>query len=108
MTTTYAKLDSMILDAIETGQNTYRKMLAGGIEVECKRIAVAMGASQYDLVLDRRVQALRRAKKIMYQDRRWSVIKALGKVDTEEATRMQAFAARPLGENADQQNNGGK
>ena len=108
MTTTYAKLDSMILHAIETGQNTYRKMLVEGIEVECKRIAEATGASQYDLVLDRRVQALRKAKKIMYQDGRWSVIKALGKVDPEEAARMQAFAARPLGEDEDQQNTGGK
>lgn len=108
MTTTYAKLDSMILYAIETGQNTFRKMLVGDIETECKRIADATGASQHDLVLDRRVQALRKSKKIMYQDGRWSVIKTLGQVDPEEAARMQAFAARPLCEEVDQQNNGGK
>ncbi|MGU4702947.1 hypothetical protein [Burkholderia vietnamiensis] len=94
MTSTYTKLDSMILDAIEIGQNTFRKMLTGGIETECKRIADATGASHYDLVLDRRVQALRKAKKILYQYGRWSVIKALGEVEPEEAVRMQAFAEK--------------
>lgn len=34
MTSTYTKLESMILDAIESGQNTFRKMLTGGIETE--------------------------------------------------------------------------
>ncbi|MBS6358999.1 MULTISPECIES: hypothetical protein [Burkholderia] len=45
-------------------------------------------------MLDRRVQALRKGKKILYQDGRWSVIKSLGEVEPEEAVRMQAFAEK--------------
>ncbi|WP_155836224.1 hypothetical protein [Burkholderia sp. AU4i] len=52
------------------------------------------GRQPYDLVLDRRVQALRKAKKILYQDGRWSVIKSLREVEPEETVRMQAFAEK--------------
>lgn len=92
MSMTYAELDSMILASIEAGRNAFGKMLVGDVAAECKRIATAQGTDQFDRVLDRRLQALRKGRKIMHQDGRWSVVNAISQVGPEEEARMRAFA----------------
>ncbi|QWF62921.1 hypothetical protein KM864_18615 (plasmid) [Ralstonia solanacearum] len=97
MASGYEKLDSLILASITAGRGTFGKLLEGDLAVECKRIADAQGIDQFDRVLDRRLQALRKAKRIMHQDGRWSVIDSLHLVGPEEEARMRACRKRAEG-----------
>ncbi|KVG86064.1 hypothetical protein WJ47_12430 [Burkholderia ubonensis] len=92
MSTTYSTLDAMILASIEAGRSTFGAMYAADVARECKRLGESLGVREDFRVLDRRIQALRRAGRIMYQDGRWSVVKSVGRVEPEEDVRMRAFA----------------
>ncbi|HEM7843230.1 hypothetical protein L0Z02_29695 (plasmid) [Burkholderia multivorans] len=92
MSTTYSSLDAMILVSIESGRSTFGAMYVGDVARECKRLGESLGVREDFRVLDRRIQALRRAGRIMYQDGRWSVVKSVGRVGPEEDARMRAFA----------------
>ncbi len=92
MSTTYSTLDALILDAIGAGRNTFGAMHVGDVARECKRLSEAFGAKEDFRVLDRRIQALRRGGRILYQDGRWSVVNEVGRVGPEEEARMRAFA----------------
>lgn len=96
MVKTYEAVDSLILAAIDAGRNAFGKMLEGGLLIECKRIADAQGLDQFDLILDRRLQAMRKAKRIMYQDGRWSIIRELHQVGEEDESRMSAWSNNSL------------
>lgn len=97
MASMYEKIDSLILSSIAAGRGTFGKLLEGELAVECKRIAEAQGPDQFDRVLDRRLQALRKAKRILHQDGRWSVIDSLHRVGPEEEARMRAYQKRAKG-----------
>lgn len=70
--TKYEKLDSLILSSIEAGRTQFNQIFAGTVHDECERIAKAEGTtrSRWGVdpfrVMDRRLQALRKAGKIRF------------------------------------------
>lgn len=70
--TKYGKLDSLILSSIKAGRTQFNQIFAGAVQDECERIAKAEGTarSRWGVdpfrVMDRRLQALRKAGKIRF------------------------------------------
>jgi hypothetical protein len=62
----YAKLDELILAVLKNGgARTFSALRVGAIRAECERLEAATGSEEFR-ILDRRLQALRKAGKIEY------------------------------------------
>lgn len=70
----YDKLDAEIIKAIRRGTNTFTCIsISGAVANEAHRLGELTGAAGWRIV-DRRLQALRKAGRIAYSKRAWSVV----------------------------------
>lgn len=71
----YTELDAKILQTIARGKNTF-----AGIAGHCSNLSFGLVAGDVEpwRIVDRRLQALRKAKKIVFIKGHWSVIQATG------------------------------
>lgn len=82
MTTPFTEFDQKVLDAVSAGSDHFIKIMAhGDIKQDAQRIAQEPGISRGGAlhgvhILERRLQALRRAGKIAYVDRSWKAVGA--------------------------------
>lgn len=79
-TNTYTEFDQKVLEAVSAGADQFCKILVhGDIKERAQRIAdqpsISRGGATFGVhVLDRRLQALRRAGKIAYVERAWKTV----------------------------------
>jgi hypothetical protein len=82
MTTPFTEFDQKVLDAVSAGSDHFTKIMAhGDIKQHAQRIAQQPGISRGGRlfgvhILERRLQALRRAGKIAYVERAWKAVGA--------------------------------
>ncbi|WP_454691188.1 hypothetical protein [Achromobacter aloeverae] len=72
----YAQIDAAILDAIKAGRTTFAEMQTSGLMVILAPVCTVdrYGDSQEWRVLDRRLQALRKAGRITFYKGQWKVV----------------------------------
>lgn len=78
----YRKIDEMILARLsKIGPRSFSALLVGELATECKRVSAILSkekrvgsATQYDRLLDRRLQALRKDGKIKYESKGWLLV----------------------------------
>lgn len=74
----YAKLDELILKTLAYGPWSFVELQSGVLWAECVRLASATGQEDFR-ILDRRIQALRHARKIRFTGRKvgqgWELVK---------------------------------
>lgn len=77
MTEKYAKLDSLILNAIGRHPKPFSAIHLGAVAEECRRVSLEAGTSRSRFgvepfrICDRRLQALRKAGKIVSTTKGW-------------------------------------
>jgi len=72
----YDKLDAAIIKAIRRGKATFSVIERdGAVSNEAASLRVLTGSEPFRIV-DRRMQALRKAGRIVYAKRAWSVVEA--------------------------------
>lgn len=78
--TTYTEFDQKVLEAVRAGADHFCSIIAhGDVKERAQRIADQPGISRGGIVfgvhiLERRLQALRRAGKIEYVEKSWKIV----------------------------------
>ncbi|WP_341918644.1 hypothetical protein [Polaromonas sp. YR568] len=72
----YEKLDEAVIANIAAGRNNFTKIWSGVVYQEGARLSLLTGSEPFRIV-DRRLQALRKAGKIAYSSKTgWAVVSA--------------------------------
>ena len=74
---TYQKLDTELLKSIERGVSSFVLLNSGSVGNEAARLSILMRRERFRLI-DRRLQALRKAKKIAFNSKTgWALVSEL-------------------------------
>ena len=71
----YKKLDAALIDSIKSGNNLLHIIQSRAVSEEARRVAFLQSAESWRII-DRRLQALRKANKIVYSSKTgWTVVR---------------------------------